>query len=111
VVSGLRQQVDQVTLTLQQFIGVEFKLSMPLKVYTSIAGVTVPGVRVPQLVQMVFSVRHSCIISTPLSPEIGTTFIVTVPKLTPLHVGSAPVMVTPDKLQPAISGHIHIGIP
>ena len=33
------------------------------------------------------------------------------PKLTPAHEGSAPVMETPDKLQPAIPGQLHIGIP
>ena len=53
------QQVLKPTLTKQQLAGTDAKLTVPSKVYTSIPGVKVPGVRVPQLLQIVFSWEHN----------------------------------------------------
>lgn len=44
-------------------------------------GINVPGVRVPQLLQIDFSWEHNCITSKPLTAV--TTAILWLPKLTP----------------------------
>lgn len=53
------------------------KSIVPLKVYTSIPGVNVPGVLVLQFLQIDFTVLHNCIISK--TPTDGTTGRLTVP--------------------------------
>jgi hypothetical protein len=77
------QQVLYPTLTKQQLAGIEAVLMVPSKVYTSIPGVNVPGVREPQLLHIDFSSEHNCITSKPLTAV--TTAKLELPKFTPLH--------------------------
>jgi hypothetical protein len=57
------------------------RFTFPVNVYTSIPGVKVPGVRVPQLEHIDLGALHNCTKSKPLTAVF--TYKVKVPKFTP----------------------------